>query len=80
VRRDVTVALGGTVSTGAALPVKRVLRPVDFSEPAKAAVRAALSIAQEGDAEIGVHGRNPLDLMLFARRRTRWCAVRRARC
>jgi nucleotide-binding universal stress UspA family protein len=36
------------------LPMKRVLCPVDFSEPAKAAVRVALSIAQEGDAEITI--------------------------
>ena len=36
------------------LPVKRVLCPIDFSGPSKAALDVALSIAQEGDAEITI--------------------------
>ena len=37
-----------------ALPVKRVLCPIDFSGPSKAALDVALSIAQDGDAEITI--------------------------
>jgi len=36
------------------LPLKRVLCPVDFSSSSSAALQTALSIAQEGDAEITV--------------------------
>jgi nucleotide-binding universal stress UspA family protein len=37
-----------------AFPLKHVLCPVDFSAPSKAALDVALSIAQEGDAEITI--------------------------
>jgi nucleotide-binding universal stress UspA family protein len=36
------------------LPFKRVLCPIDFSEPSKAALQIALSIAQEGAADITI--------------------------
>jgi len=36
------------------LPVKRLLCPVDFSGPSTAALNVALSIAQEGDAELAI--------------------------
>ena len=36
------------------LPFKRVLCPIDFSEPSKAALQVALSIAQEGAADITI--------------------------
>jgi nucleotide-binding universal stress UspA family protein len=42
-----------TVSTSK-LPFKRLLCPVDFSEPSMAALRFALSIAKESDADITV--------------------------
>jgi nucleotide-binding universal stress UspA family protein len=38
--------------TTSALPFKRLLCPVDFSEPSKAALETALSIAQEADADL----------------------------
>lgn len=36
------------------LPFKRVLCPIDFSEPSKTALQLALSIAEEGDADITI--------------------------
>jgi nucleotide-binding universal stress UspA family protein len=41
-------------ATTAALPFKRLLCPVDFSEPSIAALHTALSLAEEADAELAV--------------------------
>ena len=40
--------------TTSQLPYKRVLCPIDFSEPSKAALKLALSIAEEGNADITI--------------------------
>jgi nucleotide-binding universal stress UspA family protein len=41
-------------SATSSLPLKHVLCPIDFSNSSKAALEVALSIAQEGDAEITI--------------------------
>ena len=40
--------------TTSKLPFKRVLCPIDFSEPSRIALQRALSIAEEGDADITI--------------------------
>ena len=47
------------------LPIRRILVPVDWSEPSKCAVKLAASLAQEHDAQLVVLYVVPLSVMMY---------------